>query len=432
MEDSDLDPSMRYDNLSDICTAAALARGILDDITSFEMVEEGGCHDVALGTFRTVFHFQDEVVKSPEILHCKQPVTISSKIDSGHPDFSSSLGLILDDRRIERVFQNIYTLYSSYCTLDSTIDIRVSYEMCINMPTADRPHPGRIARVTPLPFGSLDASTIGEQISTNINSQKKVSKLAESAKSGIAEDAVEGNVIVEYFCSAARVSSVDWSHIMGDGTSFLDASRLVGGSGLGLRWRLSQDIIRRHGGRLVVRSGRGDRSGLFVQVCLPVVRRQYSASEVVENNEAPHATCANPECSDAREYRECKVEESDGGAKSCYHYSHLSEYGSLAVRLESFRQTDKSRGDDACGLSQNGVAVDGLECSTDLFSRPSAVDMSSRASTNEGEIVKWGGADDSLNEAGGDPVLPFNALTGRVVPGYSRPPSFTTTPKVFR
>eukprot|EP01042_Synura_sphagnicola_P010193 gene10193-13087_t len=91
---------------------------------------------------------------------------------------------------------------------------------------------------------------------------------------------VDGYLSVEFSCSTASVPPGSLESITGESTSFLDAHRLVGGSGIGLKWRISQDIVRRHGGVLVVRAGEGEGSGLYVQMYLPCARQPRGVDDV--------------------------------------------------------------------------------------------------------------------------------------------------------
>eukprot|EP01042_Synura_sphagnicola_P002094 gene2094-2494_t len=84
---------------------------------------------------------------------------------------------------------------------------------------------------------------------------------------------VDGYLAVEFSCMTARVSAVNLENLMGEGAALLDANRLVGGSGIGLKWRISQDIVRRHGGLLIVKAGEAEDMDLCVQMYLPCVQR---------------------------------------------------------------------------------------------------------------------------------------------------------------
>ena len=83
-------------------------------------------------------------------------------------------------------------------------------------------------------------------------------------------DVVDGYVIIEFTCIAAHIPPEDWVHILSPATSFLETARLVGGSRMGLKWRITQDIVEKHLGVLVVKAG--GTGGLCVQLCLPCVK----------------------------------------------------------------------------------------------------------------------------------------------------------------
>eukprot|EP01042_Synura_sphagnicola_P002755 gene2755-3359_t len=140
--------------------------------------------------------------------------------------------------------------------------------------------------VTPV-LSVLDQRAVDERVSEErirngyLSSGVDVSTMAEN------RNVVDGYLSVEFTCATACVPAANLESVMGEGTSFLDAHRLVGGSGIGLKWRISQDIVKRHGGVLVVRAGEAVGTGLFVQMYLPCVRQKCGVDDLSRQLSSP-------------------------------------------------------------------------------------------------------------------------------------------------
>ena len=412
LEHIELDASSRRENLFDISSAADLARGLLEDIMSFEMAEED-CDEFIQGVFRPISHIHDLLSNSLEAFSSKQSVTLS-RIGTGLRDFRTGLGLLLDDGRIERVFRNIFTLLSSYSTTDSKLNVAMSYEPGQTIPSVDPYFSGKsrggrssshqYPQVIPLRAERLGVQTSCQENSadTSYSNNYNSGKVAASLNAMVDNDAVAtaGYLIVEFFCSFARAPSVNWTHVLAEDTSFLDASRLVGGSEFGLKWRLSQDIIRGHGGRLVVRSGSSDQSGLFVQVCLPCVRQQRRGHgesgpaidpwERKKGNSVGFAR-VNLSYSSDKVCRESKREEGGGGGTKV----EWDEENGYDNRLKDDDQHNLRRPSTTVG---NNIVAERVECSDTVHFKSSAVGLTSVKSTIGDREVKLQGGINGVEE----------------------------------
>ena len=98
LEDIELNAPLRRENLSDICAAAKVALGILDDVLCFETIEVE--NEIVLGTIKPISSSQNLFLKSRGLSKDKHEIRISSQIGCELCDPSSHVGLFLDDQRI--------------------------------------------------------------------------------------------------------------------------------------------------------------------------------------------------------------------------------------------------------------------------------------------------------------------------------------------
>jgi len=283
IEDIHLDISYRLDNLHDIFLAGEAAVGLLDDIMSLQLVER---NDFDLNPERIpASRIHAMLLSSSVLAAAAKPVPVKIAYAIG-TNFASSLcnyELTLDTLRIEQVFRNVFVVISTYAAANTSINVQISYHNNSNVLTTkeNASYSALGAKVTPatnnvnnnLPFTVLvpDGPPLDNK-NNNITGNRNIS----DNDAELNKDTTHAGLVVIEFSSPSCLlpaSSLDDNHREGLSSMF-ETVPLEGGGGIGLRFRISQEIVRKHEGALWIDDaiGTGDRAVTF-SIALPCVER---------------------------------------------------------------------------------------------------------------------------------------------------------------
>ena len=302
LEDMSLDEKSRTENLNDVFTAGQSALSILDDLESFQIMEKGE-FSIYL-TCRPLFDLK-EIVQSQCISQaCRKGVRLVYRIgqDWTSKTYPQYHAVRIDKNRILQVFRNIVGILSAYSSEGSTITVSVNHdpgcELDIESNRVIVSSKGG-ARIAPIP-GRVGLSVSSQQPNSTLN-QNLISPISPNGSGGVIEGmdidckdisavgdhtvptqnngnyvyVADGMVIVSFTENSISIP-VSFPRLKRHSKGMTSiTSDLEGGGGLGLRLRISEDMVKKHGGILSVTTGPlGE--GTSVQIYLPCLRLSRS------------------------------------------------------------------------------------------------------------------------------------------------------------
>ena len=287
MEEVNLSNSSQLENLTDIYVASENALGILDDIMSFEL-GENGLLDICLK-----FVAFSRVQKLMECALCKharnRKIQLSNNIDVKFQSLYTELGLFLDERHIEQLFRNILTVLSTYSAENSYISISIRLDenfaplascgngtdtavlsSSLSFPCKAKYHPG-VFRDPPQFLRGISPDISAKNWSLNQAEYQSISN-------GFMELAFSANC--KYIPALALYNSNPTE------LELLSTDKLEGGGGVGLKLRVAQSVVQSHQGVLSVNLEEKGPDGFHrasIRVCLPIVQRVVATRDSIES-----------------------------------------------------------------------------------------------------------------------------------------------------
>eukprot|EP01042_Synura_sphagnicola_P003327 gene3327-4119_t len=277
MEDINLDISSRLENLTDIYVAGETALGILEDIMSFEMGENGILE--LSRKFVSVSRVQRMLEGAPMKYACNKKIKLANDVRVESQPMYSELGMSLDERHMEQVFRNIITILSTHSSDSTSIDISIRHDDKFKLPNPSDPYTDAaspsviqlLPKTQVIPTSNASRIPVPPQVIRE--SHPYPNKSTRNSECTVLDC---GYVALEFAAACRNIPALDWGSNRPTELSLLKTDRLEGGGGVGLRLRIAQDIVQRHHGMLVLETEEEELDGYrrtSIKVYLPCSRR---------------------------------------------------------------------------------------------------------------------------------------------------------------